>query len=199
MIINNGIHNSTPFKAVPCDLVAELRRQKDILVGSGVPEEEFRDYFEDLDVCPYAIGSAISLLQSHDVDIDEGDILINLDRRKECGKVEIAEGVTVILLQSYSDFYDSSYYMIQALYSDGKKLCLYTPFEGNWVNVVYQTCLGDEHQSGYIDQRYYDRFYGSDPENVYEDYLKAFDISGFSVDMDKCIAEIKEVLGNNRV
>lgn len=199
MTINRGIHNKSDFKAVPCDLRAKLRELKDVLVRSGeASKDDFGDYFDTLDVCPMSIGSAISLLECYGADIDEGSTMIDLAVRKEHGVLVLPNDVEVILVESYSD--TSEHFMIQALYYDGDKLRLFTPYAGNWVNVAYDSFLGDESEALEIDAELYRRVYGVDygTENValYDRYLQAFDVKGFSLNYNLIEEEIKSVLSD---
>lgn len=199
MTINRGIHNKSDFKAVPCDLRAKLRELRDALVRSGeVSKDDFGDYFDTLDVCPMSIGSAISLLECYGADIDEGSTMIDLTVRKEHGVLVLPNGAEVIMVESYSD--TSEHFMIQALYYDGNKLRLFTPYAGNWVNVAYGSFLGDESEALWIDTELYRRVYGVDygTENValYDRYLQVFDVKGFSLNYNLIEEEIKSVLSD---
>lgn len=199
MTINRGIHNKSDFKAVPCDLRAKLRDLRDDLVRSGqASRDDFGDYFDTLDVCPMSIGSAISLLEWYGADIDEGSTAIDLATRKEHSVLTLPNSAELILIESRSD--TSEYFMIQALYYDGEKLRLFTPYAGNWVNVAYDSFLGDEPEASEIDTELYRRIYGVDygTENValYDRYLQAFDIKGFSLNYRLIEEEIKSVLSD---
>jgi hypothetical protein len=104
----------------------------------------------------------------------------------------LQNGANVILF--YYEGEESPSNMVSALYFDGSELKFFTPYEGNGVNVDYQSAIGDEDYTN-LDEPEGD---GRD----YFAYLEEYDLGDpyndeiyIDLDMQKIVEEIANVLG----
>lgn len=150
-MINKNEHNTVVRKAVPCDLKAEIFKLRDKILENKETHknyEYYREYFENYNKTEYSIGACIEFIFWHS-DLLEFDIYIrgceralSYAGRKLQGITKLPNGADIIIFQVYSEEHWIG--MCQVLYYDGTQLRLFTPYEGNAVNIITTTCIGDE-------------------------------------------------------
>lgn len=161
-IINKGFHNTTTKKAVPCDLIKALVDAKnEILKITSTRDYRYykNNYVENFEKLEngdydkdYGIGSCVLCLlnmEGHEKYIDS-DVIVYTDEMytnnrcpsKYNGVTKLTNGADVIGFHVYCEEAEST--LFQFLYYDGEKLRIFTPYEGNAVNIITRTALGDE-------------------------------------------------------
>lgn len=228
MLLNKGLTNSVEKKAVPCDLIAEILKLKDTLLQTDETfaeeyEQYYEDDFENCDQEDYILGDCIQALTYSDTGIKDnvavysGELYFN-HKGKYQGKCKLPNGADIIVLEICCEEEPTS--MCKVLYFDGEKLKLFTPYEGNAVNVALRTCLLDEeymHENN-VDEKYLKQIYpdGLDldwKDKDFEDYelfrdtarrgyakflgidMDDFENGDFKLNWDAICNEIETVLG----
>lgn len=162
-VINKGYHNVAK-KSVPCNLIRKIIESKNKLLPKlkhpdlVYYEECKKEYFENLqngDIEKDTIGECIGFLLSCDYDEEyiHEDVYIYAssrltdacsyeDRLEYIGLTTLPNGAEAIGLITMSE--ECNFHIFQLLYFDGEKLQLFTPYEGNAINIVTKTALGNE-------------------------------------------------------
>lgn len=149
-LINKGEHNTVIRKAVPCDLKAEIFKARDETLKDEYAKklyDMYQRYFDEYNKETYSIGGCINFICDCN-DNFKPDVYIYTGERYLCNKgtlqgiTKLPNGADIIVFQVCAE--ESGISICQVLYYDGEKLRLFTPYEGNAVNVITKTCLGDE-------------------------------------------------------
>lgn len=153
---NKGYTNTTEFKAVPCNIVEEIFRARDTILAcdddtkkdyEGMFKESFEDWKSDL----RSLGDCFCFLTDYqskkckvvDIDINIYSIDYYQSRKgKYCGLCKLPNGADIIVFDVSGE--ESGFSMCQVVYFDGNMLRTFTPYQGNAVNMITKTCLGDE-------------------------------------------------------
>ena len=148
-MINIGEHNTVAKKAVSCNIKAEIFKLRDKALTEKYASdsyEYYKKYFdnyndEDIGKCVNFLCDCYSKFTP--------DIYIYTDERYLCeegtlqGITKLPNGANIVVFKVYNEEHDFT--MCQVLYYDGEELKLFTPYEGNAVNIITSTCIGDEH------------------------------------------------------
>ena len=150
MVLNKGFTNTVAKKAVPCDLVAELFKLRDYLLEHDEDYADmydiYEDDFENWNQDDYQLGNCvISMIQDNgivaDTSIYSSEYYLNTNGKYQ-GICKLPNGADIIVFDCCCEEQPSGMYTV--LYFDGEKLRLFTPYEGNAVNIALNTCLLDE-------------------------------------------------------
>ena len=153
-MFNKGLHNKTEFKAVPCNLVKKIFKIRDEILSDcdDYTLEDYNDmyksYFESIDTNANSLGMCFSFILNYSYDLVKTDVQIYTceyglnNKGKYQGVCKLHNGAEIIVFNVAGE--ESGYNMLQVVYFDGEFLRTFTPFEGNFVNVLTMTCLGDE-------------------------------------------------------
>ena len=160
MIMNTGLTNVGVKKAVPCNLIEEILKFRDILVAKSKSnatdyEKWYEKHFCNFDyddtyyefdkecICqciPYFLNCDDGSLKT-DVQIYSCEKHINKEGKYQ-GLCKLPNGAEILVFEALGE--EEPTRMCMVLYFDGEQLRFFTPYEGNAVNVVTQTCLLDE-------------------------------------------------------
>jgi len=171
--MNKRFTNTQRQKAMPCDIVQEILKARNaILTEMSIEDSKlyydglYREHFiaVDSNIVKYEVnkpvenedcdlGSCVSFLMQHgnlksDVEIHSTKYYLNQEGRYKgvCDfRNKNNDVCQIVVFCVRAEELDIS--IIQVLYFDGEKLCLFTPYKGNSVNVVFKTCIGDERYS----------------------------------------------------
>lgn len=173
-ILNKGFHNTVTKKAVPCNLIQKLIDAKDELIQNldafdyEYYEDDAKEDFDALESGnyeSYTIGSCIIELlnmEGHE-DYIERDVEVyttemysdkpqkdSMYDSKYIGIEKLPNGADIIGFQTCCE--EKPTYLLQYLYYDGEKLRIFTPYEGNAVDIVTRTALQDEYYKQNADE-----------------------------------------------
>lgn len=224
-MLNKGFTNTNGKKAVPCNLISEIFKLRDIILekdeyNANLYYEYYENYFLNYKDDDYSLGSCICFLEESefgikkDIAIYSGEYYLS-SKGKYQGICKLPNGADIIVFHAYCEEQPSN--MCKVLYFDGEKLRIFTPYEGNAVNVALGTCLLDEGigNKDNINEEYFNQIYPNglnmnyDIED-YDDYLDAawegyakflgmdiddFTNGSFTLDWDAICNEIEKVLG----
>lgn len=151
-LINDGLHNSVLKKAISCDLKEKIYEAKDNAIKDPKVkmyyDSFYAEYFDEWNEEEYSIGKCIEFLANYNHNDFIQDVQVySTERYLENpgdydGISNLQSGAEVIILHICAE--EHAFEMIQVVYFDGEKLHTFTPFEGNAVNVIAKTCLGNE-------------------------------------------------------
>ena len=151
-MINQGITNTNGAKAVPCDLISEIFKLRDYVLKkdeymASLYPKYYQKYFKNYDKDDYSLGSCILFLEGceegieRDVEICSTEYYFS-NKGKYQGICKLPNGADIIVFHAYCE--EQPVNMCKVLYFDGEKLRVFTPYEGNAVNVALNTCFLDE-------------------------------------------------------
>lgn len=223
-MLNKGLTNTRGNKAVPCDLISEIFKLRDIVLKKDEYQaksypEYYEEYFQNYKDDDYSLGSCIRFLEESEFGIKEDIAIYSSEyyfssNGKYQGICKLPNGADIIVFHAYCEEQPSN--MCKVLYFDGEKLRIFTPYEGNAVNVALGTCLLDEGigNKNNINEEYFNQIYPNGLNNYdiedYDDYLDAawegyakflgmdiddFTDGSFTLDWDAICNEIEKVLG----
>lgn len=224
-MLNKGFTNTNTKKAVPCDLISEIFKLRDVVLekdeyNAKLYSEYYEEYFQNYKDDDYSLGSCIGFLEESEFGIERDINIYSTEyylssNGKYQGICKLPNGADIIVFHAYCEEQPSN--MCKVLYFDGEKLRIFTPYEGNAVNVVFKTCLLDEGNGNKynINKEYLNQIYPNglnlDYEiEDYDDYLEAvwegyakflgmdiddFVNGSFTLDWDAICNEIEKVLG----
>lgn len=156
-MINKGFHNKTKLKAVPCDLVAKIIETKDnvLKILTEVEMQEYNNCYAEHFKNPLgssdSLSECIEFLEYYDEGTENfmvNDVLMQFAKYeltksgKYSGLCKLPSGADILVIEAISQEHGLG--MCKVLYFDGKTLRFFTPYEGNTVDIINNSCLGDE-------------------------------------------------------
>lgn len=156
-MLNKGKHNTVEKKAVVCNIIKELIKRVDELVANcdndTLEEFEFvKDEYNNVksgEYRDYEVGSLLNFLGNYEDKLSNDVYIYTCEYYKPdeevsrySGLVTLPNGAQVYVMSVYQEEHSGN--MCKVLYFDGDQLRLFTPYEGNYVDIDWKVCLCDE-------------------------------------------------------